>query len=202
MFKFSKYISVILHPILLPTLATIIFFIISPIDFDKRQIYFLVSFVFLTSYILPLFLLIFFKKNKLISNFDIRTTHERKIPLITFIVISLIQSVIIYNIPYLKILGILFWGGLLALIIAYLLIFLNFRTSLHLIGISGFTTYFIILSLYFNSNLTFLITPFIFLIGLLATARLIVKAHTPLELFVGFICGSGSVILATHLFIN
>jgi len=119
-----------------------------------------------------------------------------------FMVICIIQGWVIYSIPGLKMLSIIFFGSLLALFMAYLLIFINFKTSLHLIGISGFTTYFIILSYYFNTNLILYIAFLIFLIGLLATSRLIVKAHIPLELLVGFTCGSGGVILATLLVIK
>jgi len=100
--------------------------------------------VFLLSYFFPLSLLILFKRIKIISNFDIRTTSERKIPLAILI---------------------------------------------------------IILNQYFNADLFLFIAFFIFLIGLLATARLIVKAHTPIELLAGFIFGSGSIIIITQLII-
>jgi len=93
-------------------------------------------------------------------------------------------------------LSIIFWGSVLALFIAYLLIFLDFKVSLHLIGMSGFTTYFIILNQYLKTNFILFIAFLLFLTGLLATARLVVKAHTPFELIVGTICGSGSIILA------
>ncbi len=182
---------------MLPTLAVILFFLISPVNFDSNKVYLLISFVFITSYIIPLLLLIFFKRIKLISNFDIRTTNERKIPLIMFIVLCIIQGFTFYSIPSLKILSIIFWGSVLALFIAYLLIFLDFKISLHLIGMSGFTTYFIILNQYLKTDLILFIAFLFFLIGLLATARLVVKAHTPIELIVGFICGSGGIILAT-----
>jgi len=97
---------------------------------------------------------------------------------------------------------VLFFGSLIALFLAYLFLFFNFKTSLHLIGISGFTTYFIILSQYFSADLVFFVALLIFLIGLLVTARLIVKAHTPLELFAGFVFGSGSILITSQLFIK
>lgn len=157
--------------------------------------------MFLLSYFFPLSLLILFKRIKIISNFDIRTTSERKIPLAILIIICFIQGIIFFNIPNLKLLSVIFFGSLMALFIAYIFLFFNFKTSLHLIGMSGFTTYFIILNQYFNADLFLFIAFFIFLIGLLATARLIVKAHTPIELLAGFIFGSGSIIIITQLII-
>ncbi len=187
---------------MLPTLATIIYFLISPINFDTKQIYLIVGFVFLLSYFLPLTLLILFKRIKLISDFDIRTTSERKIPLTIFIVICFIQGIVFFNILNLKLLSVIFFGSSIALFLAYLFLFLNFKTSLHLIGMSGFTTYFIILSQYFSTDFILFIAFLIFLMGLLTTARLIVKAHTPLELFAGFVFGSGSILITSQLFIK
>jgi len=80
-----------------------------------------------------------------------------------------------------------------------LLLYLNFKTSLHLVGISGFTTFMVLLSLNYNLNLIYLIASLLFLNGLLATARLILKAHSPIELLIGFILGIGSISLTSYL---
>lgn len=202
MIKISKYISVLLHPILLPTLATILFHIISPFHYELSKVYFLVSLVLLLSYILPLLLLIFYKRIKIISDFNISKTNERKVPLLSFIFISFflgsfIQSILDYNA-----LSIFFFGGLIALTMAYLLLLLNFKASLHLIGMSGFTAYFIILGLYFKTNLIFFIALLIFLTGLLATVRLVLKAHSPLELLAGILLGAGGIFLSASLFLK
>lgn len=199
MHQFSKHISTILHPILLPTIATLIFFIVSPYGYPLRQIYIVSGFVFLGSYIFPLLLLILFKNLKIISNFEIRNLKERKIPVISFLIISLFIGKTLFNLPQLKILSVLFLGCFLALVVIYLLLYLNFKTSLHLTGISGFTAFMVFLSLYYNLNLIYLIALLLFLNGLLATARLILKAHTPKELIVGFFTGIGSISLTAYL---
>jgi membrane-associated phospholipid phosphatase len=199
MHKFSKHISTILHPILLPTIATLIFFIVVPYGFPLRQIYLVSGFVFLGSYIFPLLLLILFKNLKIISSFEIHNLKERKIPVISFLIISLLIGKTLFSLPQLNILSILFFGCFLALSIIYLLLFLNFKTSLHLTGISGFTAFMVVLSLYYNLNLTYLIALLLFLNGLLATARLFLKAHSPIELLIGFIIGVGSISLTSYL---
>ena len=199
MSQFSKYISTILHPILLPTIATLIFFIVAPYAYPLRQIYIVSGFVFLGSYIFPLLLLILFKNLKIISHFEIHNLKERKIPVLSFLIISFLIGKTLFNLPQLKILSILFLGCFLALSIIYLLLYLNFKTSLHLVGISGFTTFMVLLSLNYNLNLIYLIASLLFLNGLLATARLILKAHSPIELLIGFILGIGSISLTSYL---
>ncbi|MFK5890960.1 MAG: hypothetical protein QM486_09550 [Flavobacteriaceae bacterium] len=199
MYKFSKYISTILHPILLPTIATLFFFIVAPYGYPLRQIYVVSGFVFLSSYIFPLLLLVLFKNLKIISNFEIHNLKERKIPVLSFLIISLLIGKILFNLPHLKLLSILFLGCFLALSIIYLLLHLNFKTSLHLTGVGGFTAFIVLLSLYYNLNLIYLIALLLFFNGLLATARLILKAHTPKELIIGFFTGIGSVSLIAYL---
>lgn len=202
MIKISKYISVLLHPILLPTLATILFHLISPFHYELSKIYFIISLVFLLSYILPLLLLIFYKRIKIISNFNISKTRERKVPLLSFMFISFFLGSFIHAILDYNALSIFFFGSLIALAMAYLLLLLNFKTSLHLIGMSGFTAYLIILSLYFNTNLISFIALFIFLTGILATARLVLKSHSPMEILVGIIFGASGVFLSASIFLK
>ncbi len=197
--KFSKYISTILHPVLLPTIATLSYFILVPSYYPLKQIYIIVSLVFLGSYIIPLLLLVLFKNLKIISNYEIENVRERRIPVISFLIISFILGKIFFSLPQFKLLSILFIASFIALSFVYLLLHLNFKTSLHLTGISGFTAYIILISLFYKLNLIYLIALLLFLIGLLATARLLLKAHSPTELIAGFSTGIGSVILTTYL---
>ena len=199
--KISKYISTLLHPILLPTLATLIFFLISPRIYPIKQIYVILTIVFLGSYIVPLLLLFLFKNLKIISHFEIPDLKERKIPVFSFIILSLLLGNILYSLPQFKLLSLLFFGSFIASIIVYFLLYLNFKTSLHLTGFSGFTTYIIILSLFYKLNLIYLIATLFLLLGVLATARLVLKAHKPSEVLVGFIIGVGSLSLITYILI-
>ena len=197
MYKLSKYISTILHPVLLPTIATLVFFLVSPFYYPLNHIYILITFVFLGSYIFPILLLILFKKLQIISSFEIMSTHERKIPVLSFLIISLILSYVIYNLPNYKILSLMFFGCFLALSIIYFLLYFNIKASLHITGMSGFMAFIILLSHYFQINLIGLIALLFFLTGLLATARIILDAHKPTELVMGFLIGTLSLLAVT-----
>jgi len=197
LYKLSKYISTILHPVLLPTIATLVFFLVSPFYYPLNHIYILITFVFLGSYIFPILLLILFKKLQIISSFEIMSTHERKIPVLSFLIISLILSYVIYNLPNYKILSLMFFGCFLALSIIYFLLYFNIKASLHITGMSGFMAFIILLSHYFQINLIGLIALLFFLTGLLATARIILDAHKPTELVMGFLIGTLSLLAVT-----
>jgi hypothetical protein len=198
LYRFSKYISTILHPVLLPTIATLVYFILVPTYHPLKQIYIIVCLVFLGSYIIPLLLLVLFKSLKLISNYEIEDVKERRLPVISFLVLSFILGKIFFSLPQFKLLSLLFFASFMSLSFVYLLLHLNFKTSLHLTGISGFTAYIILISLIYKLNLIYLIALLLLLTGLLATARLILKAHSPTELIAGFSAGIGSIILTTY----
>lgn len=186
----------------MPTLATVCFFIITPHHFDFNQVYLIIWLIFLLSYILPLMLLIYLKRYKLISDYDIKTVNERKIPLLIFMLIGFILGIYMQYLNHFNALRVIFFGSLFSLSGAYLLTFMKIKTSLHLIGISGLLTYIILLNFYFNLNLSAFTALLIFLTGVLATARLVLKAHTSLELFVGFIFGASGVLLSAVLFLK
>ena len=56
--KFHKLISVILHPIVIPTIGVILFFLLSSEYISKERQYLLIGIVFFSTYIIPLILLI------------------------------------------------------------------------------------------------------------------------------------------------
>jgi membrane-associated phospholipid phosphatase len=81
------------------------------------------------------------------------------------------------------------------IILAVALVFLSFiKISIHTAGLGAFTALTIFLSFYYSVDLLFIITLAIVLAGLIATARLYLAAHTPIEVYVGFLVGVGSVV--------
>ena len=86
-----------------------------------------------------------------------------------------------------------FFVGLLTASIAILvLLFIKFKTSIHLLGMGSLLLFFIGLSIHFEINITLAIGLLTLLSGLVATSRLYLKAHTVPELLIGFIIGACS----------
>jgi len=65
----------------------------------------------------------------------------------------------------------------------------NIKASLHMVGIAAITMFTIAISIHFSINLTLLIGILIIGNGLVATSRLHYKAHSNLELILGFLLG-------------
>ena len=80
-------------------------------------------------------------------------------------------------------------GGLFSSILALMSVILKFKASLHMIGISALTAFVYGLSSYYQLPFVNLFAFCIVCMGLVASSRLYMKAHTYPELLVGTVIG-------------
>ena len=187
--KFYKFISVMLHPIVIPTLGVILYFMFIQNSFNSTQKFGVLGLIFASTYIIPLLLLILFKRFKLIKSFNAESIKERKIPIAVMIVLFYLLGNTLYGIPNLMDLGVLFYATTLGLVIIYILFAFKLKTSLHLMSLGVTTGFFYLLQNVYNQNLILVIIAALILSGILGSARLNLKAHTPKEVYLGFILG-------------
>ena len=187
--KFYKFISVMLHPIVIPTLGVILYFMFIQNSFNSTQKFGVLGLIFASTYIIPLLLLILFKRFKLIKSFNAESIKERKIPIAVMIVLFYLLGNTLYGIPNLMDLGVLFYATTLGLVIIYILFAFKLKTSLHLMSLGVTTGFFYLLQNVYNQNLILVIIAALILSGILGSARLNLKAHTQKEVYLGFILG-------------
>lgn len=187
--SWQKVLSTILHPVVMPTIGILTYFIITPnhISITKQLHLFLT--VFVTTYLFPMLLLIFLKITGKIKSFEVPTIKERKIPLLLMTCVFLFLGKFFHQHTVINDLSYLFYGTLLGLISVYFIFFFKIKTSLHLLSIGSALGFFVILQLIYNISLLPLIIIFMLLAGFLAAARLDLKAHTPKEVYLGFLIG-------------
>ncbi|CAM1342590.1 hypothetical protein [Tenacibaculum amylolyticum] len=187
--RWHKFISTILHPIVMPTVGLLLYFFLSPITFTfKEQIYFLII-VFTATYIIPILLLIFLRLTNKITSFEVPTIQERKIPLFIMISIFLFLGKFFQSLPNIRDLSYLFFGTLLGMMMVYFIFFTKIKTSLHLLSMGSAVGYFVVFQQIYNISVLPLIIILILLSGFLASSRLYLKAHTPKEVYLGFLIG-------------
>ncbi|WCC45138.1 hypothetical protein PJW08_02650 [Tenacibaculum finnmarkense] len=87
--RWPKFISTILHPIVIPTIGIILYFILTPVYLSRYQQYTLLGVVFVATYIIPILLLIFLKAVKYIESYEVHGIKERKIPSIFYDVFAI-----------------------------------------------------------------------------------------------------------------
>ena len=190
-----KTISYIFHPLFIPIIGTIFYFIITPkyssLELQSGNI----LSIFILTIIIPIISYLILKNIGLVSSIFMPTIRERKYPL--YIHIALLLMVLYKVIPnnYTIELYYFFLGLLPATITSLLLLFLRFKSSMHLMGMGSLLMFLIGLSIHFEINLTLTLSIFTLLIGLVATSRLYFKAHSKAELLIGFFIGVISQLL-------
>jgi len=162
---------------------------ISPAPILRERKYLLISIVFFSTYIIPLIVLLILKALGIINSLKAETIKERKIPLFLMLIIFYILGEFLYQIPDFVELGMLFYGTNLALVIIYFLFFINVKTSLHVLSISSALSFILFFGNKHSINVLPIIMVLFLLTGILASARLHLKAHTKLEVYLGFVLG-------------
>ena len=187
--KFHKFISTILHPIVLPTLGVFLYFVFVSQSFEKRLQLIVLGLVFALTYVVPVLLLLFLRNFGFIKDFQVSTIKERRFPVIFMIFLLYFLGNTIIQIPTIRNLGILFYGTSLSLTCIYVLFSVKLKSSLHLVSMGNMIGFFLIMTNINSLSMLPIIILLILLSGILASSRLYLKAHTPIELLIGFSLG-------------
>ncbi len=184
-----KSISVIFHPLLMPILGVMFYFVKSTRYIDTRIIWAKLFSLSILTIILPLLLYLLLKTIGKVRSIHLNSARERIIPLMlnALIIILVLQSVLQ---PHMYIELYYFFVGILISTLACLILALfNFKASIHMIAICGLFMFFIALSIHFSININGTLAALSIAIGAVATSRLHLKAHTVTELIMGAVVG-------------
>ena len=186
----AKLISYIFHPLLMPTFGFLILFnsgtYLSFLDTDVKKMIFLL--VVLSTLIIPLLLTLLLYYQKMVFTVSMPERRERIVPLGIVLFFYVFCFVLLQKTPIPPI----FHAFCLASIIAVLLslvITLNWKISLHLVGLGGLTGLICFLIITMRIDLEFYLIMTILAAGLAGTSRLLMEAHVPSQVYYGFILG-------------
>ncbi len=187
--KFFKFISIILHPIVIPTIGVMLYFLLIANNISREIQFTVLSLVFIITYLIPLVVLFILKHLKIISNYKAAKISERKIPLAIMIGLFYMLGKSLHSIHNLRDLGLLFYATSLALLVTYFLFYLKFKASIHLLSFGIPIGFFLVLIDKYSQPFLLVIMILFILSGLLASSRLHLKAHSSKEIYVGFFIG-------------
>ncbi len=186
---FLNFISFLFHPILIPIAGTLAYFLItprfSPPEFESANI----LPIFILTVIIPIISFLILKNIGLVSSISMPQIKERKYPY--YIGIALLLMIVYKVIPnnYTAELYYYFIGLIAATFTSLILLFMNFKSSMHLMGMGSLFMFLVSLSIHFEINITIALSIFILATGLVATSRLYLRAHQKAEVIVGFLIG-------------
>jgi hypothetical protein len=178
-----------LHPIVIPTIGVMLYFLIIPVNFSSNQKFSVLSSVFIFTYLVPLLILVIFKQLKIIKSYKTESIGERKLPVILMIVLFYLLGNTMARTGNLMDLSLLFYATSIGLLFIYILFYFNIKTSIHLISLGIPAGFFLILGNNYNQSFLLVIITIFILSGFLASARLHLKAHNHKEIYIGFFLG-------------
>lgn len=195
----AQFISVIFHPLIVPTLGATFIAYSDPFPFRNNLLISILALVFFGTYLLPLISILVLIRLGVVSNHHMPDRQERKWPLrlslffsgLTFLMLQYLQIH-----PTLSRLMI----GVTMSIWAALLISHEFKISLHMTAMGGlvalvFAESIMNQALFFNElSITLLIA------GSVGSARLYLEAHHPMEVYSGFLMGFSLIMVNLLIF--
>lgn len=189
--RIAKLISYVLHPLLMPTYGFLLLFFsnnyISTFTAPEVKLIVLgITFVF--TFLLPAFNVLILLKTGRIKSLEMETNNERFLPYISTTLYYFALFYLFYNAGFPNVFKIVVLGASICLLLT-LLINLKWKISAHTIGIGG--TAGVVLGVMYRLKLdmemVFMIT--LFLAGIIGFARLKLNAHSPAQVYTGFLLG-------------
>lgn len=201
--KVAKLISILFHPLLIPTYAILILFNINShymhvMPFNYKLI--LLGFVFLFTFFLPVVSMYFLVKLKMVDNFEMNSSKERPIPLVIVALFFYGTYHLFRQLPINTIFT-LFILGATVLVLLSLLINYFYKISLHMMALGGLLGTLIGFSFLIHQDISIYIYLIILISGLTGTARLKLEAHTPSQIYSGFLLGVITILGMFYFFI-
>ena len=189
----AQVLSVLFHPILLPTyLFGIVLYGLPPaiITFPMERRWAVLVLVFCTTFIIPGLGTYFMYRHGYVGNLLLEHRPERNIPFFFTTVCFAITAYLFYQEAYFD--RLFFYIMTLITLSVFLTFLFSFRwkISAHAVGLGGALGILFLLNKVLPENqLLYIIVAAIILTGLVLSARLELEAHSPAEVYSGFLLG-------------
>jgi len=187
----AKIISIIFHPLIMPIFGLLIIFNTDSYinyaipDELKRAVILLVG---TSTFIIPLLISLLLLNRKLINSLEMETQKERVIPYAFTIIFYVFTLYLLRKAPIPPIIFNFVTGATLSVIMAFI-INIKWKVSAHMIGVGGLIGALVCISIILEVYITPFIVIALIVAGLIGSSRLILKAHNPLQIYIGFAIG-------------
>lgn len=189
--RFFSVITYLTHPLLIPTYLLLIIF-----NSDTYLSYTLspalqriiLSAVFVLTCLMPFLSSVLLLKKQGVQGLLMEDRQSRTIPYFFTLIYYVACYYFLLKLPVSSVIKILILAAACCIALAFIINFF-WKISIHLIGLGGIAGAFYVLSLLLSSEFILPFVLSIILAGLTASARLMKNAHSPSQLYFGFIAG-------------
>lgn len=188
--KILPLFSYLFHPLFISVYAVILFFLYGKHTFTYEEVYLVIIQIVIITIFIPVTVYYLLLSLNFVDSIMLAHKNQRRLPLLIHAVLLLILIRKSITMEYFPILYFFFLASLISTFLAFLFLFTKYKVSLHQLAISSFTVFVVAISLHFNVRMLEVIIPLIICNGLVASSRLVMKAHTTTELILGGLIGA------------
>ena len=202
--RIAKIISVIFHPLLMPTYAYLLLLNVNAwfaLVIPPQARWLILGMAFVATFCIPLLITFFLYRRKMIRSFEMVTREERALPYLMtalsfyfgYYLLNRLDISPVY--PY-------FMIGATFLIVMTLAINFFWKISSHMVGVGAVTGLILGISWVMALNLALPLALMFLVSGMVGYARLRLNAHRPAQIYAGYMMGllvMGGLFLALDL---
>jgi len=189
--KIARLLSVVFNPYFVPTLALLVVFnagtYMDFLPFEVKRVALYV--VIILTCILPIASLPLFKYQKLINSYFMDNRKDRFVPLLFNTLCSGLGAFFLYRISIMPLFIVYFMVAIALLSFVSLVVSLKWKISNHMMGMGGLTGVVLGLFQWNSSHIPLFLILAVMISGMVGTSRLLLKAHTPTQVYVGYLTG-------------
>lgn len=187
----ARFLSIIFQPLLLSSYGVLILlnsdtWISYTIFPQLRNALYIV--VIASTFFLPALTVLMFLKRGTITTIEMKERTERNWPYLTTLLFYIAGWILLNRLPLPRVFGNMVMGAGLAILVAFI-VNLRWKISIHMMGLGGLAGMFFAIATLFGFDLSIALIAIFAAAGLTGTARLALDAHTPSQVYVGFLAG-------------
>lgn len=188
--KVASALSLVLHPLLMPTLGLLVIFStqshLTFIPFEYRRL--IVIIVLVSTCILPLSIMPLLLQLHIIKSMQMETAKERLVPLLSTAAFFMVGYFFLQKFNPPAFITLFYLGTLVAVLLSLLISFF-WKISIHMLGIGGLLGALLAIWLKYGVTTHLWMLAILVAAGLIGSSRLLLGAHSPKQVYAGFLLG-------------
>lgn len=187
----ATIVSYILHPVFMPLIMALVIYTISPISFaqyEGRKLNLVFVQIGLATIFFPVLVVLLLKGLGFIDNIFLRTRKERIVPLLATMICYWWISHVFKNLDAPLVLQVLLRGAYWGMIVLFVCS-IFFKISMHTMSAGGMLGVLVVLLILSPVQMTIPLFLGVLIAGISGTARMLLGAHTPFEIWTGYVFG-------------
>jgi len=184
----ARLISIVFHPLLLPTYVVFLFSTINKYSFGAAPAGKMALVVFFNTFFFPAFSLLLMYKLEFIPDLQLKDKQDRTIPFFAAMIFYIWSFMAAQQMQMPVFIQLFILGATITICLCFI-VNIFYKVSLHMAGMGGLLMLLLLVVLVGGMDVAHMLIGVVLLSGLVATSRLAEKAHTLNELYYGLLIG-------------